>query len=286
MSAQHQRALYNNPDLTATETSVLVRMASHIRQRDGSAIFASIDDTQAATKYSRRAVFKVVSDAKRWGILIPTGKLRNRKVVYRMSLDAINSFKGALSAPYKGAGGAPSTVQGVHPTESGKVHLVHSKGAPGAAKGAGGAPFLKEEFLLTPDGLRQDEVSSFPGHQEFHRIEGVDSECDFRCDRIKKWGEDNPDLVGFLPDAAGAVADQVRYDPEGGKRSRPPKPWYYEGKEKRTRYSDIVAVVTKWARRRGNEGSPRNNGRRSASHMGNTVEDVAAAEREVRGGNR
>ena len=199
-----------------------------------------------------------------------------------MDIEVIQGLKGAPDAPNKGASGAPSTVQDLHPTTVSRVQVVHSKGAGGALKGAGGALPLPSpsppEQPLTP--IEQETRLEFDGHAEFHGIDGVDSSvCDNRCQHLANWVKKNPELAPNLADAAGSVADQVIYDPEGGKRMKPPAPWFYEGAKGKVRDADIVRVVLKWARY-----SRNGTARQATSSLDNTVESMRLAEEETRRG--
>ncbi len=276
-------AVWENPHFTGVETAILVRLAKHANKQGGS-IHPGVESLSVTTGFNRRSVLRVISDAKSRGILIQIGH-HGRHPIYTMLKDAVISFSGDTQSLLE--------VTESHPTDKGQVTQSHFMGDTQSRSSDTQSPSIErarpahERSSKGQEEKNKNAVLEFDGHKEFHQIDGVDSDtCDERCQRLAAWVEKNPALAPFVVEGAGAVADRIHFDPEGGKRSRPAKPWFYEGPKGTTRYSDIVKVVQGWTRRRGAEGPGRNGRRAAAPHMGNTVEDVAAAEREVRGGNR
>jgi biotin operon repressor len=159
---------------------------------------------------------------------------------------------------------APDRIDQVHRTK-----LTSAADSPAMSS-------LQEPPLEPPE--EKSMLFDFDGHQEFHAIDGVAPLiCDNRCQRLATWAKKNPKLASNLAEAAGAVADQVIHDPEGGKRSSPPAPWLYEGARGKVRYADIVRVVLKWARNRRNGTAPR----ARTSQLDNTVESMRRAREET-----
>ena len=271
MSGAHQRALWANRHLSATETAILTRLASHAKN-DGTGIWPSQADTCAATKYSRRAYYQVIGDAKARGILLPDG-FHGKAIQYRMSIEAIRS--------YNGAAGAPEPVQEVH--QGPPVQEVHSTSAPSAPESASGAPPFPNSSR-TPQTTPKRQEGGFNGHGRFHQIEGVNHGHDHDCDRLTRWVVAHPEYAPHVAGAIESIVEQVEYDPEGGKRLKGgPYLWRYRGPKGLKWYKDIVLTTQNWAR----YASERNGTRATPSGPGgaaNTTDAVRAAREKVRGG--